>query len=96
MEIKEKLDSLMYYITVSGWIYVPDNGVLNEIVNSGKLSDLENNSIKNLVASIPQQVSQILEEDRLYRDGYIGISTLFRSKKFALKNITKYRELYDQ
>ena len=58
----------MYYITVSGWIYVPDNGVLNEIVNSGKLSDLENNSIKNLVASIPQQVSQILEEDRLYRD----------------------------
>ena len=64
-EIKEKLDSLMYYFTVSGWIYVPDNGVLNEIVNSGKLSDLENNSIKNLVASIPQQVSQILEEDRL-------------------------------
>lgn len=43
---KEKLDSLMYNFTVSGWIYVPDNGVINEIVNSGKLSNLENNSKK--------------------------------------------------
>ena len=91
---KEKLDSLMYYFTVSGWIYVPDNGVLNEIVNSGKLSDLENNSIKNLVASIPQQVSQILEEDRLYRDDLHQYFLPYLGKKFALKNIAKYRELY--
>lgn len=91
---KEKLDSLMYYFTVSGWIYVPDNGVSNEIVNSGKLSDLENNSIKNLVASIPQQVSQILEEDRLYRDDLHQYFLPYLGKKFALKNIAKYRELY--
>ena len=31
-------DSLMYYIAVSGWIYVPDDGVLSEIINSGRLS----------------------------------------------------------
>ena len=91
---KEKLDSLMYYFTVSGWIYVPDNGVINEIVNSGKLSNLENNSIKNLVASIPQQVSQILEEDRLYRDDLHQYFLPYLGQKFALKNITKYRELY--
>ena len=93
--LKEKLDSLMYYFTVSGWIYVPDNGVINEIVNSGKLSDLENNSIKNLVASIPQQVSQILEEDRLYRDDLHQYFLPYLGQKFALKNITKYRELYN-
>ena len=63
-----KLDSLMYYFTVSGWIYVSDNGVLNELVNSGQLNDIENNKIKSLIASLPQQINQITEEDRLYRD----------------------------
>ena len=47
---ESKLDSLMYYFTVSGWIYVADNGVLNEIVNSGKLSSLGDNNIKNLIS----------------------------------------------
>ena len=30
----KSLDSLMYHITVSGWIFVPEDGVLNEIINS--------------------------------------------------------------
>ena len=88
---ESKLDSLMYYFTVSGWIYVADNGVLNEIVNSGKLSSLEDSNIKNLIASVPQQIAQIVEEDRLYREDLHQ----YLSKNFALKNITKYRELYN-
>ena len=35
---QSKLDSLMYFFTVSGWIFVADVGVLNETINSGKLS----------------------------------------------------------
>ena len=91
---ESKLDSLMYYFTVSGWIYVADNGVLNEIVNSGKLSSLEDNNIKNLIASVPQQIAQIVEEDRLYREDLHQYFIPYLSKNFALKNITKYRELY--
>ena len=55
----------MYYFTVSGWIYVSDNGVLNELVNSGQTNIIENNKIKSLIASLPQQINQITEEDRL-------------------------------
>ena len=84
----------MYYFTVSGWIYVADSGVLNEIINSGKLSIIEDVKIKNLIASLPQQISQIIEEDRLYRDDLHQYFLPFVSKNYKLRNITEYRELY--
>ena len=89
-----KLDSLMYYFSVSGWNYVADNGVLNEIINSGKLSIVDNVKIKNLISSLPQQISQIIEEDRVYRDDLHQYFLPFVSKNFKLRNITEYRELY--
>jgi hypothetical protein len=84
----------MYYFSVSGWNYVADNGVLNEIINSGKLSIVDNVKIKNLISSLPQQISQIIEEDRVYRDDLHQYFLPFMSKNFKLRNITEYRELY--
>ena len=84
----------MYYFTVSGWIYVADNGVLNEIINSGKLSIIEDIKIKNIVASLPQQITQIIEEDRLYRDDLHQYFLPYVSKNYKLRNITEFRELY--
>ena len=42
----------MNYISLSGWIFVLQNGVLNEIINSGKLLLIENDLIKNEIASL--------------------------------------------
>ena len=92
---KYKLDSLMYFFSVSGWIYVADNGVLDEIINSGKLSIIDDLKIKTLISSLPQQISQITEEDRLYRDDLHQYFLPHISKKYKLRNITKYRELYE-
>ena len=91
---ESKLDSLMYYFSVSGWNYVADNGVLNEIINSGKLSIIDDVKIKNLVSSLPQQISQIVEEDRVYRDDLHQYFLPFISKNYKLRNFTEYRELY--
>jgi hypothetical protein len=91
---ESRLDSLMYFFSVSGWIYVADNGVLNEIINSGKLSLVNNFKIKNLISSLPQQISQIIEEDRLYRDDLHQYFLPYVSKNYKLRNITKYRQLY--
>ena len=33
-----KLDSLIYHVATAGWRHVPQEGVLNEIINNGKLS----------------------------------------------------------
>ena len=73
----KSLDSLMYHITVSGWIFVPEDGVLNEI------------------ASLPQLISLILEEDRLYRDDLHEYFLPFFSKNYRLRNITSHRDLLE-
>ena len=89
------LDSLMYYITVSGWIYVPNDGVLNEIINSGKLSLIKDQNLKNEISSIPRLSNLILSEDNLYRDDLHQYFLPYLAKSFLLKNTTKYRTLHE-
>ena len=91
----KSLDSLMYHIAVSGWIFVPEDGVLNEIINSGKLSIIQDDKIKNEIASLPQLISLILEEDRLYRDDLHQYFLPFFSKNYRLRNITSHRDLLE-
>ena len=89
------LDSLINYISLSGWIFVPQNGVLNEIINSGKLLLIENDLIKNEIASLPQLLSLMIEEDRQYRLDLHQYFLPFLSKNYNLIEITKYRELLE-
>ena len=89
------LDSLMNYISISGWIFVPQNGVLNEIINSGKLLIIENDLIKNEIASLPQLLSLMIEEDRQYRLDLHQYFLPFLSKNYNLIELTKYRELLE-
>ena len=89
------LDSLMYYISVSGWIYVQNDGVLNEIINSGKLSLIENQNLKNEISSLPRLSNLILSEDNLYRDDLHQYFLPYLSKNFLLKNTTRYRSLHE-
>ena len=89
------LDSLMNYISLSGWIFVPQNGVLNEIINSGKLLLIENDLIKNEIASLPQLLSLMIEEDRQYRLDLHQYFLPFLSKNYNLIELTEYRELLE-
>ena len=89
------LDSLMNYISLSGWIFVPQNGVLNEIINSGKLLLIENDLIKNEIASLPQLLSLMIEEDRQYRLDLHQYFLPFLSKNYNLIELTKYRDLLE-
>ena len=91
----KSLDSLMNYISLSGWIFVPQNGVLNEIINSGKLLLIENDLIKNEIASLPQLLSLMMEEDRQYRLDLHQYFLPFFSKNYNLIELTKYRELLE-
>ena len=65
-----KLDSLIFYITNSGWRHVPQEGVLNEIINSGKLSLISENRLRTQISSLPRAYSQMIENDRKCRDAY--------------------------
>ena len=92
---QKPLDSLMNYISLSGWIFVPQNGVLNEIINSGKLLLIENDLIKNEIASLPQLISLMIEEDRQYRLDLHQYFLPFLSKNYNLIELTRYRELLE-
>ncbi len=92
---QKSLDSLMNYISLSGWIFVPQNGVLNEIINSGKLLLIENDLIKNEIASLPQLISLMIEEDRQYRLDLHQYFLPFLSKNYNLIELTRYRELLE-
>ena len=92
---KKPLDSLMNYISISGWIFIPQNGVLDEIINSGKLLIIENNLIKNEIASLPQLLRLVVEEDRQYRLDLHQYFLPFISKKYSLIEITSYRDLLE-
>ena len=87
-----KLDSLIFHITNSGWRHVPQEGVLNEIINSGKLSLISENKLRTQISSLPRAYSQMIENDRINRLNItVNIVPLFYSKSI-LKNVTNYIE----
>ena len=57
---KYKLDSLIFHITNSGWRHVPQEGVLSELINSGKLSIVSENILKTQISSLPKAYSQMI------------------------------------
>ena len=92
---EKSIDSLMNYISLSGWIFVPQDGVLNEILNSGKLLIIKNELIKNEIASLTRLVSLMIEEDRQYRLDLHQYFLPFISKKYSLIEVTPYRKLLE-
>ena len=78
-----------------GWRHVPQEGVLNEIINNGKLSIINDEKIKTQIASLPKAFSQILENDRinrLYINTYI-IPLL--GKSTSIKNMTNFDQTFE-
>ena len=90
-----KLDSLIYHVATAGWRHVPQEGVLNEIINNGKLSIINDEKIKSQIASLPKAFSQILENDRINRL-YINTYIIpFLSKSTSLMNMTNFDKTFE-
>ena len=92
---KLKLDSLIYHVATSGWRHVPQEGVLNDIINNGKLSIITDEDIKSQIASLPKAFSQILENDRVNRLNIHNNIIPFLSKNTSIRNMTNYVETFE-
>ena len=46
---------------------MPQEGVLNELINSGKLSIVSENILKTQISSLPKAYYQMIENDRINR-----------------------------
>lgn len=89
-----KFDSLLFKIVLSGWKYYPETGVVTDILNSGKLNMIQNDSLRYMISSLPADIKLLSEEDDTYRVDLHGYFAPFFSGNYALRNIVKDQGLF--
>ena len=87
-------DSLLFKIIVSGWKFFPESGVVTDILNSGKLNVIQNNSLRYMISSLPADIALLNDEDDIYRLDLHGYFVPFFSGNYAIRNIVKDRGLF--
>ena len=69
-------------------IFRPSLGVLNEAINSGNLSIIKNNELRNLLASLDADIQQLQQQEKTVFD--------FRIQCYnSLRNIGSFRKILD-
>ena len=87
-------DSLLFKIVVSGWKFFPESGVVTDILNTGKLNVIQNDSLRYMISSLPADIALLNDEDDTYRLDLHGYFVPFFSGNYAIRNIVKDRGLF--
>lgn len=87
-------DSLLFKIVVSGWKFFPESGVVTDMLNSGKLNVIQNDSLRYMISSLPADIALLNDEDDTYRLDLHGYFVPFFSGNYAIRNIVKDRGLF--
>ncbi len=87
-------DSLLFKIVVSGWKFFPESGVVTDILNSGKLNVIQNDSLRYMISSLPADIALLNDEDDTYRLDLHGYFLPFFTENYAIRNIVKDRGLF--
>ena len=87
-------DSLLFKIIVSGWKFFPESGVVTDILNSGKLNVIQNDSLRYMISSLPADIALLNDEDDTYRLDLHGYFVPFFSGNYAIRNVVKERGLF--
>jgi hypothetical protein len=87
-------DSLLFKIILSGWKFFPESGVVTDILNSGKLNVIQNDSLRYMISSLPADIALLNDEDDTYRVDLHGYFVPFFSGNYAIRNVVKDRGLF--
>ncbi len=87
-------DSLLFKIVLSGWKFFPETGVVTDILNSGKLNVIQNDSLRYMISSLPADIALLNDEDDTYRVDLHGYFVPFFSGNYAIRNIVRDRGLF--
>ena len=79
-------DSLIVMTIVSGWSYNPENGVLTDVLSSGKLELIRQDSIRYMISSIPALTNQLQYEDGIVKDDLHNHFIPFMMEKCPIRN----------
>ena len=87
-------DPLLFKVILSGWKFFPESGVVTDILNSGKLNVIQNDSLRYMISSLPADIALLNDEDDTYRVDLHGYFVPFFSGNYAIRNIVKDRGLF--
>ena len=93
-ELKMNFDSILFKVIVSGWKFFPETGVITDILSSGKLNIIQNDSLRYMISSIPADMKTMNDEDDTYRLDLHGYFLPFFSGNYPLRNIVQDRGLF--
>ncbi len=93
-ELKINFDSILFKVVVSGWKFFPETGVITDILSSGKLNIIQNDSLRYMISSLPSEMAQMNDEDDTYRLDLHGYFLPFFSRNYPLRNIVQDRGLF--
>lgn len=91
-----KFDSLLSQVVVSGYKLFPEDGVMSDLFNSGKISLISNDSLRYLITSLAHDITLIQDEDDVYREELHQYFLPFIGKHYPSRNIVPevdYRKL---
>jgi len=86
----QNFDSLLVKTIVSGWKFNPENAVLLELINSGKLDLIKSKELRYLLTSIPGHISKLQYEDEVVINDLHNIYIPFLSKNYSIRNTFRY------
>jgi hypothetical protein len=85
-----KFDSLLVKTIVSGWKFKPQNGVLDDILSSGKLAVIKNDSLRYAISSISGYTARFQFEDDMVINDLHNSFIPFLMKLYPIKNTNAY------
>jgi hypothetical protein len=85
-----KFDSLLVKTVVAGWKFKPQNGVLDDILGSGKLELIKNDSLRYAISSISGYTARFQYEDDMVINDLHNSYLPFITKYYPIKNTNDY------
>lgn len=87
-------DSLLFKVILSGWKFFPESGVVTDVLSSGKLNVIQNDSLRFLISSLPAKIALLNDEDDTYRMDLHGYFVPFFSGNYPIRRIVEKRGLF--
>jgi hypothetical protein len=86
-----KFDSLLVKSIVSGWKFKPQNGVLDDILSSGKLALIKNDQLRYAISSLSGYTARSQFEDDMVINDLHSSYLPFIAKYYPIKNTNAYK-----
>ena len=89
--LNTNFDSLLVKTIVSGWAFKPKTGVLKNIINSGKLEIIKNDSLRKAIANLEADIITFQNEDEVVKKDLHELFIPLIVKHYPIRNTNQFQ-----